>query len=110
MSNKSKHGFPDLAALAALDSRIEKLGAHYTTSHDAPQQPAVTHDAPPRDSAQQGAATLPAATHSNRVRVTTYVTPPVAAEIRALMAALDRPESWVANLLLTEALAARAKG
>ena len=105
MSSKPKTNFPDLAALAALDDRIEKMGAHYTTAKHP-----ITHDGAQRDSAQQGDAALPATTHSNRVRVTTYVSTQVAAEVRALMAVLDRPESWVAGKLIEEALKARAKG
>ena len=114
MSAKPR-GFPDLEALAKLDSRIDKLGSHYVTAQPVAAQPTapqpdITHDAALRDSAQQAALPLPATTHSSRVRVTTYVTPAVAAEVRELIRVLDRPESWVAGMLLTEALAARAKG
>ena len=96
MSKPSK-GFPNLAELARLDAVIDAKGAHYTAA-----QPTVTPDAAPRDNAAQ-----PAVTHGSRVRLTTYVGPALAGEVRTIMGADDRSESWVVATLVAEALAAR---
>ena len=95
--SKPAQGFPDLAELARLDALLDAKGAHYVTA-----QPAVTHDAASRDNAAQ-----PAVTHGARVRLTIYASPALAAQVRALMAAEDRSESYIGSALLAEALAAR---
>lgn len=89
---------------------------HSTAQHAAEQSSAArdntaqgvaAHDNATRDNATR--AELPQVTHGSKVRVTAYLRPEQAAAVHELAKSLERSESYITSMLITEALKARGK-
>jgi hypothetical protein len=73
-----------------------------------PEQDALTRVNPPKEKKPK-VENLPVPTHGKRVRLSLYVTPEEADQIRKLAAEANRSESYMGAELLTQALKARSK-
>lgn len=103
---------PDV--MARLErSLVQNSPPNFTQLPAEPAQVTLEEDAltrvnPPKEKKPK-VENLPVPTHGKRVRLSLYVTPKEADQIRKLAAEANRSESYMGAELLTQALKARSK-